>query len=291
MKKVAVIVVTYNPQMHELDSNIKSYIDQVDKVYIIDNSTAPDTRELMLDYACLKPKIELTQLVGNFGIAHAQNIGFRMAKTDGYAFAIEMDQDSSLPPNYTSSLLQSYDELKSKGIKVAGIGPVAVNEADGLTYGGRLKGAGVVEVAHTLSSGFLVPIENIDLVGLKNEQLFIDFVDWEWCWRSASKGLGTYVDTRISIKHQLGIGHKRIFFWYIGNPSPIRHYYQYRNFLYLLNKPHVSVKWKFKYMLIMLSKIFLYALVYDSKNLRFSYIIRGFRDFFSGKMGKINKCH
>jgi rhamnosyltransferase len=38
-----------------------------------------------------------------------------------------------------------------------------------------------------LSSGFFYSREVIEKIGLKNEDLFIDLVDWEWCWRARSK--------------------------------------------------------------------------------------------------------
>ena len=44
----------------------------------------------------------------------------------------------------------------------------------------------------------------------------------------------------------IGNGHKKILFWEIGVPAPIRHYYQYRNSLDLMKIDYLSLNWKIK---------------------------------------------
>jgi rhamnosyltransferase len=39
MSKIAAVVILYNPELSILE-NIKSYIDQVEKLYVVDNSEA-----------------------------------------------------------------------------------------------------------------------------------------------------------------------------------------------------------------------------------------------------------
>ena len=47
-------------------------------------------------------------------------------------------------------------------------------------------------------------MESIKEIGLMNSDLFIDMVDYEWCWRANSKGFTLYEDERVIFKHQIG---------------------------------------------------------------------------------------
>ena len=81
-------------------------------------------------------------------------------------------------------------------------------------------------------------------VGLNEEQLFIDFVDSEWCWRAVAKGYRCCMTTNIVMTHHIG---RRIIT--IGPikdiiSSPQRYFYQYRNYLWMLRRPYVPRQWK-----------------------------------------------
>jgi len=269
--------------------NIKSYLHQAKYIIIVDNSDCIARQHEVGTLAASYPSIIIKQLSQNLGIAAAQNIGMQAAKAMGSEFVIEMDQDSKLPVDYVNNLMHRHAELTEKGIKVGGIGPLAVRKDSDEVYDGLTRSGDVIEVEYTLSSGFLMRFDAIDAVGLKNEDLFIDFVDWEWCWRSRERGYRIFIDTTLEISHMLGDGHKRILGQSIGMPSPIRHYYQFRNFIYLLGKPFVPGRWKFKYSVIMLAKLCLIPLCFDRKMKRLSFAVTGIKDAIRGAWGKIGE--
>jgi rhamnosyltransferase len=286
-RKVAIILTVYNPDVNELAVNLQSYEGQAHVVVLTDNSDIKLIQEQVKALSEQFLNLHINQLFENMGIARAQNLGVEVAKELGCTFFIEMDQDSKLQENYVSSLLQRFDQLDGGREIVGGVGPVAIKKDTNDVYHGRNKAVGCIAVEYTLSSGFLIPLYAVERVGKKNEDLFIDYVDWDWCWRSRATGLGVFIDTSLEIAHMLGDGHKKILGFKIGVPSPIRHYYQYRNFLYLLRKKYVPVRWKLKYLLFVVLKFFAFSLFFDQKRKRLKFIFKGVKDGVFGRVGRI----
>lgn len=90
--------------------------------------------------------------------------------------------------------------LAQQGGKIGAIGPVFYDSRTGTKYpfillkGMRAKkvfprGNVPLKVSFLINSGMLVPVSTLKDVGLMKEELFIDYVDIEWCLRAASKSL------------------------------------------------------------------------------------------------------
>lgn len=281
--RIAIILVTYNPNLKDLFDNIKSYVNQVELLVIVDNSDRINIEIPFKKYT----NIHLIKLGENLGIAKAQNLGFNFAINCGMNYFIEIDQDSRLPQNYVFNILESFNKIKKIYPNIAGIGPLAVNKVDNSTYHNRESKNNIIDVNMTLSSGFLSSREILKIVGMKEEALFIDLVDWEWCWRAKSKGYQIFVDTNINIQHLLGDGHKNFIFFKIGIPSPLRHYYQYRNSILISKRDYIPLKWKVKRFFIHLIKPFFILFFYDKKALRLKFLIKGVIDGIINKYGRI----
>ena len=56
-------------------------------------------------------------------------------------------------------------------------------------------------VSYTISSGSLIRKEVFEEVGLMNEDLFIDFVDNELCWRAKFFGYKIFISSRAKMNH------------------------------------------------------------------------------------------
>lgn len=285
INKTAIIVTAYNPKLDELRANIASYHCQVPLVVVCDNSDDGVISRAVSTLNHEFGNVVVVPMGGNKGIAAAQNSGFEFARQRDYEYFVEVDQDSRLSPNYIEKIVGSFVRLLSAGEEVAGIGSVAVRSTDGFVYDGARRHIGVVKVDKTLSSGFFYSRRSIEKVGLKDESLFIDYVDWEWCWRAESMGLSVFVDTALEIQHFLGSGHRKIIFWHVGIPSPIRHYYQYRNSMYMLSREYVPFSWKWRRVILNLAKIPLYLVLAGNGSSRFCYIVKGVLDYFGGKTG------
>jgi rhamnosyltransferase len=286
--KVSIILVTYNPNILDLLKNILTYKNQTNSIVIVDNSDKLEKQQAVFDTFNENNNIHVITLGNNYGIAYAQNIGIKHAIENGYEYFIEMDQDSQLLPAYVSNIYNSYIKLQKLGHKIAGIGPIAFNKNDNTQYHHRDAELDLIEVEKTLSSGFLSSKEAIKAVGYKDEKLFIDLVDWEWCWRANSVGYKVFVDTNLKIPHLLGDGHKNFMFFKLGIPSPIRHYYQYRNALLLNKVSYVPLIWKIKRTLIHLVKPLFFLFFYNKKIERLKYIFKGIKDGIVGRSGRIS---
>lgn len=288
-QRLAILVVTFNPSISELIKNLNSYKDQCEKIFIIDNSDNLNLQELVKQLNLQFDNLHIHQFFENLGIAAAQNKGISLISSFGYDYLIEMDQDSSLPENYVNNLVNSYNKLKIEGsTQIAGIGPLAINIRSGDIYEGYKRNVGIFKVEHTLSSGLLVNLETFKKVGLKNEELFIDMVDWDWCWRASKLGFYTYIDSSIGLFHSMGNKHITILGFKIGVPTPLRHYYAFRNTLLLIKRDYPSTKWKFKSLFLLIGKAVFYPIILDQGLLRLKYMIYGLSDFLTNKTGKYN---
>ena len=86
--KIAGVVVLYNPTEDVLD-NIESYLCDIDRLYIIDNSI--ESHQNMFKDS----KITYIPLMQNKGIAYALNEGAKHAIEDSFEYLLTLDQDSS----------------------------------------------------------------------------------------------------------------------------------------------------------------------------------------------------
>jgi len=285
-KRVIAIVVTYNPDIVEFEKNLNTYINQVDKILILDNSDNSSIKKELAKTITKYRKVQLIDLKENKGIAYAQNIGYKYALENNFEYVLEMDQDSFLPKNYVTKLVEQMDILLKKGIKVAGIGGIAFDFKEKKFYETFKDKNFLIKVDKTLSSGFLVNLKYINKIGFKDENLFLDFVDWEWCWRAYNKGFLIFKDKRLKIFHRMGLDSRKIFFIRFSIPSPIRHYYQFRNPLLLIRYKHVPNKDKFILILKMIIKLVLYPIILDNRKKRLKYMLKGIWDGIKGKKGK-----
>lgn len=289
MDKVGIIVVTYNPEIKKLIYNIKTYINQSDLVVLVDNSTVKDIKDGILKEFSGWDNVIVITLDDNYGIGRAQNIGIKFLKELNIKYFVEIDQDSSLPENYVLKMYNTFVELRSNGVKVAGLGSLAYNEEYNVTYNKiARKYSRLIEVDKIHSSGFFSSIDVVEDIGYKNEDLFIDYVDYEWCWRARHFGYKIYILTDNVINHKLGLYCIKKGFFIINVGSPIRHYYQYRNHILLFRLKYVPLTWKIKRIFVNFFKLFIILLFYNDKLNRYKNIFKGTIHGIIGKSGKVS---
>lgn len=284
---VAIILTTFNPDLVMLRDNISTYICQAGRVVVCDNSDDQDIALEIESFCHDKNKLIYLSMHGNKGIAYAQNRGVEYAMSEGFELFIEIDQDSSLPLGYVEKILSSYYLLINNNIAVGGLGPIAKSKSQNFIYHEHKSGNSIFFVDKTLSSGFLYNKSAYHLVGGKDESLFIDYVDWDWCWRANKLGLKVAIDNSIEIEHMLGDGHKKILGFNVGLPSPVRLYYQYRNSLYMMQKSYIPFGWKVKRVFIQALKVPFFIVFTDRKKERLKYIVQGVIGFFKKEKGKL----
>ena len=81
MTKTDAVLVTYNPDIDILVQCIESLSSQVRTIWLVDNSST--TCNFKSSFEHLPDEIEIIKLMGNTGIAYAQNIGIEKAIENG----------------------------------------------------------------------------------------------------------------------------------------------------------------------------------------------------------------
>jgi rhamnosyltransferase len=285
-KKIGCIIVLYNPNISMLFEILKEVSDQVSTVYIVDNSTTDNK----LDFSSYE-NVVFKKLGNNIGIASAQNMGLNFFKD--YDFILFLDQDSIPSKNLVAKLLKNYQFLLNKKINVGAVGPRPFNRAENTKYEGSIKKGkkiyhNITEVGELISSSSLIAVENFNQVGLLEDGLFIDVVDHEWCWRASAIGnYRFFIIEDVLLSHQLGECDKKFLGININIPAPIRTYYQFRNYIKLLNRKYVPLYWKLSNGIKYFIKYFYYPLCINDGKKYLKYMNKGIYDGVKNKNGHI----
>jgi len=288
--KVVAVVVTYFPEQKVLESQLDTLVAQGCQICMVHN--AKPTWKLSRKYAA--KEIYFSE---NKGIAYAQQEGMIWAFEEGNAdFVIQMDQDSIPDSNLLKSQLSAWKKLTTDGHLVGLVGAQDIDRNTGAVSKAKInKGKKInpykelISVTEVLSSGSLIPKATFLKVGGPDLKLFIDMVDFEYCWRIGRAGLLIVKNTEGIIFHSLGEGTVEMFgFLKVGLPKPFRHYYAVRNSVYLILYGKAPLYWKFSNTFKIIFKFCVYPFSLPEGKLRFSYISRGIKDGIQKKFNIIN---
>lgn len=287
---ICAVIVAYNPNLQELNDNLSSLRNQIGHRIIVDNS---DGNELGGYLTRLREPITYIPLGKNAGIGKAQNIGLEWAFTNGFDAAILFDQDSLVLDSFVSNLASAYEKLILNDIDVATIGPLIINRDKNSAYvplvkkGRKLANSNCIEKTEIISSGALIHRKTFEKVGGMSEELFIDSVDFEWCWRAKSRGYRIFVCNDAILEHKVGeTDFNFLGLFSLPVSSPLRQYYQFRNFILLLFLPYVPSYWKIRGIALRCIEVFLALFFLDQKLLRFRWMAKGIKDGIAGKSGE-----
>ena len=287
MKKIFSIIVAYNSNTEELSALIRRLKQQTNLIIICNNS------DYNIEYN--DNFIKVFNLAENLGIAKAQNVGMGWAFSNGADFVLQVDQDSVPDKSMVSQLLETYQILEKKGYNVGLVGPqdydIITNEIRiaRLNKGKQIENSRIFLVDSILSSGSLISKKAYEIVGGMMDDLFIDLVDHEFCWRLRKSGFIVAKDLKAKLAHRLGNGKKRILgFLCVGVPAPIRHYYAFRNTIFLLSKNYAPLYWKLSSIVKLIFKVIVYPIMLDDGKSRLNYMLLGLKHGIKGRMGRID---
>jgi rhamnosyltransferase len=222
---IAGVVVLYNPDSI-VEKNIRSYLNQLVHLYIVDNSEQPD-KTLSKIFSDTQ-KAEYIFNNRNLGMASALNIAVDRALKDGYSFLLTMDQDSYFEEGSLEILIENLSDANYVGI----FSPFHKNKF--FTNPPKLKGR--EEVSDIMTSGNVLNLSAVEKAGKFKEDYFIDYVDIEYCLRLRKYGYKIIrVNDSILVHNEANLSKRKIFglTFYPQNHSAFRWYYKVRNFLYL----------------------------------------------------------
>lgn len=267
---IAILIVLYKDLPQEY-----IYTNTNINIIIVDNT--PE-RHLSIDYT----HITYIPLNDNMGIAEALNVGFRKAKELGVKWVITMDQDSILPDDMIEKYLNFIKEHSQEKIGI--LSPlIMMYDGEKLTPKDSYD-----EIEEAITSGCMVNIKSFDEAqGFKSE-MFIDGVDFEYCYNIKQYGYKIFRLNNVLMQHHLGNTKEYKLFgkhlFYVTNHNYIRRYYMTRNSLYIKQLYFADSKPNIIKSLIPYVKILLFE---NDKLRKFKYIRLAKKDFKCGKLGKI----
>ena len=269
--KIIAVVIWFNPDK-KLVTNILTYSKYVFKTIIIDNSSS-DNSALVAS----ERDVEYIPLRENIGIAAALNIGYLRAEEMGVEWILTMDQDSS----FLESDIKHYLDPNAHHFKQFGVAVFGPNFEGPIT-------CDLIDCKSVISSGSLVSLAAHKINSGYNEDLFIDQVDHEYCFRLKMLGYRIIRLGYISMSHTVGTPltkkkFGRIFVSY--NHNAIRKYYMTRNTLYMRR---YYKEFNNKNLRIILMDIVNIIFIEEDKFNKIISIFKGVLDYFRGRMGPID---
>lgn len=265
-------IVTFNPDINRLKQNIESIIYQVKAVVIVDNNSSNIQDIESLNYS----NLIIIRNDSNKGIAFALNQMLEWADKKKYGWVITLDQDSVCPADYISTA-QRY--MKNQ---IGQIVPILF-ESNSKTYqylGDKPNGKTVQYVSKSITSASITSVEVWKEIGGFDNDLFIDYVDYDYAIRLRLAGYKILRLNNVFLDHQIGnsvirkIGFISV---RVANHSSFRKYYICRNIIVFirryrrLSSPLAEV--------LRLIKVLLFTSIFETeKREKLSSIFNGIKD-------------
>ena len=295
---ITAVIVSWNPNRDRFTGLLHRLETQVGLTIIVDNGSAPDCiawlRGQVAESVDQRLLIELDR---NLGVAAAQNRGIDAAIARGSLRVLLLDHDSLPARDMVERLAETLDKLEQAGHKVGAVGPCYLDQRQQnpppfvRVSGGRLHRLPcpspdtLNQVDYLIASGSLLPVEALRGVGTMDERLFIDYVDIEWGLRAGVHGWLSYGVCSASMEHDLGEEPIVAFGRALPSHSPIRHYYHFRNAVWLYLRARVPLQWKFVDGYRLLLRFAFYSLFARPRSAHISAMLRGVAHGLIGRLG------
>lgn len=287
--KIAAVVILFHPPDSAL-TNIKTYYDYVEKIFVFDNS---EIKSSIQDDLLKLPKVKLYQNFENEGISKRLNEGCKLAIREHFDWLLTMDQDSNFSESAINNYFNCFEQFEGKE-KVAMFGTYRSREINVNTNTNNCTSRDVQEL---ITSGSLLNLKAFEKIGDFDELLFIDLVDNEYCARAKMLNYSIILFPNVHLLHELG---KQVYnssiksFFIIKKKkevhSPLRCYYMYRNLLYIEKKYKDNNRnFTKKLRKDVLARIKICILYGRETRKILKYLKAGKTDFINGEMGKIKK--
>lgn len=259
INRIGVVIIVFHPNARLLESKLKKLGNDV-AVVVVDN-TPNETINIE------QTNITYIPLRENTGIANAQNVGIGNILDRGCTHVVFFDQDSNFTEKYVRSIVDEYERISTVRKNLFLLGPTVINKTNGEEYRSvihtdKKDDQGFVEKREIISSGSCVSVDKLNQVGVMDTRLFIDYVDFEHCWRANSKGYVCGITRNVTLSHK--VGSRELHFphgYRVIISAPFRYYYQYRNWLWLCRKGYVPRQWKINTCIKFMSRIIYFPFV------------------------------
>jgi rhamnosyltransferase len=280
MDKTAAIVILFNPNEKTIE-NIRTYVNEIEKLFVIDNSS------ILSQYIrsnILQEKIVFIHNGKNEGIAKRLNQACELAIEEGFEYLLTMDQDSYFDKSSIRNYLNCIDAFPGK----KNISMFGVNYEEPIAD----AGCNYSITSFLITSGSVVNLNAYKHIGPFDENLFIDFVDTEYCFRSILKGFEIIQFHGIFMHHSLGETFEKHSIKNLRKTkrsfhSPLRLYYMTRNYFYINSKYKQQFRKELSILKTDLLNRIKNKLLYNANRYTtFKYLVKAVKDYRKNNMGK-----
>ncbi len=273
--QIAGVVILYNPDEKVFD-NIQSYIEQVEVLFVFDNS---DKDNSVFSERIKKHLKCFYQSNGkNLGVGKVLNLAAAKAVMLGYSFLLTMDQDSKASPGMVMNLIEAAVNIPNAGI----ISPYHHNKIS--TH--IVPEVNIEDKLVVMTSGNLLNLEAYEKIGPFMEEFFIDYVDTEYCMRLKKNNYRVIRVNSVPIFHNEADVSKRKIFgkeFYPYNHAPKRLYFKVRNRFYLRDMYKTIFPNYFEYEYPLFRNMLIKSLLFEKDRIKkLRYAVKGFIDYNRG---------
>ena len=293
-KQLVSIIVCYKTDLKKFKDVISAHISNFYHIILVNND--PENNLFSLQSS----QVTLINNPTNIGLSAALNLGIKEAKRLGFKMVALFDQDTELPSNFIQQMLHYINQYPVDK-PVAIYSPIFHNHVIKetgrhinfkpfrLIRGPVLETEDYAHPHYVITSGSIIPIKVLDHVGLMREELFIDFVDIEWCLRARQQGYEIVAINKVMIDHHLGDYAVSVNGHHYPIHSPLRMYYYFRNAMYLYRLREIDWNWRLVDSARNLFRFLFYMLFVKNRSIYFKYIIKGYYHGLIKRMGKLEE--
>lgn len=243
IKMKVAIMVLYEPADSEI-TNIKKCVDMVDKMIILDNSIA---EHYGMFQGFSEDKIIYKCYNKNVGLCAALNDGMRIAAKIGCKWVLILDADSVI----VSDIVNVYENYidTNNTTDVAVLSPVHLfDRSKAHPYDG------ISIRKWSMTSGCYYSVNVFKELGGFFEELFVDCLDQDYCYRAKEKGYKIVECGQAIIEHYPAQTRELKFFGKsilkYGEASPWRYYMQMRGLVWIVKRygskiDAITILWKY----------------------------------------------
>jgi rhamnosyltransferase len=233
--QVCAAIVTYHPDP-DFERSCHLLRSQVEYLVVVDNHS--DGAEVeQLRALSEKWDFVLIENPDNYGVGAALNQAIEWARSQTECeFILFLDQDSLVSENFVAEMMAEYGR-HSTNERIFLVMPDIVHRRTGARYR-HYSYRGKYLVSQT--SGSLLPLRVFAEEGLYRQDLFVDYVDYEFCLRVVSRGWSIAYCPAAILYHDPGKASQVSFFGLrkitASNYTPLRKYYLMRNGIWTIRE-------------------------------------------------------
>lgn len=251
--RAAIVVVLFHPTADDL-ANLRRLAQTAAHLVVIVNALADEAAHSLPDANAAT----IVRNERNMGLARALNQGIDTAFGAGADYVLLLDQDSRPPADLLEKMVASFQVIeRSPGRRPACAAPLLLDRKAHKTLSPPEPNSGTLA-----TSGSLISRTAWESVGPMWEDLFIDGIDHEWCFRARARGFDTMTVPDVVMEHDMGEVGVNLFGRFRPiHRSPLRHYFIVRNTLWLSRRHYIPRGWRLSELVKLLYRAPVYVIV------------------------------